>query len=64
VSGVDFKELNRLLKSFPYMSKRELFTLVALHALLSIPPSQRPPNAVEAAVQAADKALKRLKETN
>lgn len=40
--------------------KREVYALVALHALLSIPPSQRPPGAAKAAVRAADELIKEL----
>ena len=49
-------DLKRLASS-KLLTKRELFSLVALHALLSIPPEQRPSGVTQAAVLAADKLL-------
>lgn len=64
MTDFDFKQFYKRLETAATLTKREIFTLVALHALLSIPPSQRPPHAVDAAITAADKALGRLKEKN
>lgn len=56
----DPEDLNRLV--LPKLTKRELYALIAMHALLSIPPDQRPKSVVKASVHAADMLLNELVE--
>jgi hypothetical protein len=61
--NIDFTELKRKLVQLPQLSKREVFTLVALHAILSVDPDKRSGlSASSLAVQAADKTLATLKD--
>lgn len=55
----DKTKLARILK-LNALTKRDLFALTFMHAIMSIPPGQRPRSAAKAAVAAADKLIEEL----